>query len=127
MISGYRFLHDLGQGGFSTVYLAEQEIFERRVAVKVMHSDLRDPDARRRFVRECRATGRLTGNPHIITVFDAGTTADHRPYIAMEYLPAGTLRDRVNKIGPLPAREMVTLALPVAQALDAAHQLTRRS
>ncbi|WP_018634777.1 serine/threonine-protein kinase [Parafrankia elaeagni] len=122
MISGYRFLHDLGQGGFSTVYLAEQEIFERRVAVKVMHSDLRDPDARRRFVRECRATGRLTGNPHIITVFDAGTTTDHRPYIAMEYLPAGTLRDRVNKIGPLPVREMVTLALPVAQALDAAHQ-----
>ncbi|KPM50514.1 serine/threonine protein kinase [Frankia sp. R43] len=122
MISGYRFLRDLGHGGFSTVHLAEQEIFDRQVAVKVMHADLRDPDARRRFVRECRATGRLTGNPNIITVFDAGTTIDHRPYIAMEYFPAGTLRDRVIDQGPLPVREVLALAVPVTRALDAAHR-----
>ncbi|OAA27137.1 serine/threonine protein kinase [Frankia sp. EI5c] len=122
MINGYRFLRDLGHGGFSTVYLAEQEIFDRQVAVKLLHADLRDPDARRRFVRECRATGRLTGNRNIITVFDAGTTDDHRPYIAMEYLPAGTLRDRLEESGPLPVREMVTLAVPVTQALAAAHR-----
>ncbi|ONH58080.1 serine/threonine protein kinase [Frankia sp. CcI49] len=122
MISGYRFLRDLGHGGFSTVHLAEQEIFDRQVAVKVMHADLRDPDARRRFVRECRVTGRLTGNPNIITVFDAGTTIDHRPYIAMEYFPAGTLRDRVIDQGPLPVREVLALAVPVTRALDAAHR-----
>ncbi|CUU58614.1 Serine/threonine protein kinase [Parafrankia irregularis] len=122
MISGYRFLRDLGHGGFSTVHLAEQEIFDRQVAVKVMHADLRDPDARRRFVRECKATGRLTGNPNIITVFDAGTTVDHRPYIAMEYFPAGTLRDRVIDQGPLPVREVLSLAVPVTRALDAAHR-----
>ncbi|EFC83958.1 serine/threonine-protein kinase [Parafrankia sp. EUN1f] len=122
MISGYRFLRDLGHGGFSTVHLAEQEIFDRQVAVKVMHADLRDPDARRRFVRECKATGRLTGNPNIITVFDAGTTIDHRPYIAMEYFPAGTLRDRVVDQGPLLVREVLALAIPVTRALDAAHR-----
>ncbi|CAI7976167.1 eukaryotic-like serine/threonine-protein kinase [Frankia sp. Hr75.2] len=121
MISGYRFLHDIGHGGFSTVHLAEQEIFDRRVAVKIMHADLRDPDAERRFVRECRATGRLTGNRHIITVFDAGTTSDHRPYIAMEYFPGGTLSQRLGESGPLPVREAVALMIPITRALGAAH------
>ncbi|ABW10101.1 serine/threonine protein kinase [Parafrankia soli] len=122
MISGYRFLHDIGHGGFSTVHLAEQEIFDRRVAVKIMHADLRDPDAERRFVRECRATGRLTGNRHIITVFDAGTTSDHRPYIAMEYFPGGTLSQRLRESGPLPVREAVALMIPITRALGAAHR-----
>ncbi|WP_026239424.1 serine/threonine-protein kinase [Parafrankia discariae] len=122
MISGYRFLHDIGHGGFSTVHLAEQEIFDRRVAVKIMHADLRDPDAERRFVRECRATGRLTGNRHVITVFDAGTTSDHRPYIAMEYFPGGTLSQLLRESGPLPVREAVALMIPITRALGAAHR-----
>jgi serine/threonine protein kinase len=74
LIEGYRSFTTIGYGGFSTVCLAEQEIFDRRITIKVLHSNLREPAAERRFIRECKATGRLTGHPHIITVFDAGTT-----------------------------------------------------
>ncbi|ETA02049.1 hypothetical protein ThrDRAFT_04307 [Frankia casuarinae] len=77
MIEGYRSFELIGHGGFSTVYRAEQEIFDRRAAVKVMHSDLRDPAAERRFVRACKATGRPTGHPR-----------QHGYSQAWEYLPA---------------------------------------
>ncbi len=121
LIEGYRSFRTIGHGGFSTVYLAEQEIFDRRVAIKVLHSDLSDPAAERRFVRECRATGRLTGHPHIITVFDAGTTRDHRPYLTMEYFSAGSLVDLLRNSGPLPVAEAIALCIPVADALAEAH------
>jgi eukaryotic-like serine/threonine-protein kinase len=121
MIDGYGPLAPIGFGGFSTVYLAHQKIFDRRVAVKVLNADLRDADARRRFIRECHATGRLTGHPNIITVFDAGMTRDGRPYIAMEYAPGGSLRDRVKQAGPLAATDVRAIAAAVADALVAAH------
>ncbi|SNQ50258.1 Serine/threonine protein kinase [Frankia canadensis] len=122
LIEGYHSFTTIGYGGFSTVYLAEQEIFDRRVAVKVLHSDLRDPAAERRFVRECRATGRLTGHPHIITVFDAGTTRDHRPYLTMEYFAGGSLADALKNRGRLPVSEATALCLPIADALATAHE-----
>ncbi|WP_232291756.1 serine/threonine-protein kinase [Frankia sp. QA3] len=121
LIEGYHSFTTLGYGGFSTVYLTEQEIFDRRVAIKVLHSDLSDPAAERRFVRECRATGRPTGHPYIITVFDAGTTRDRRPYLTMEYFSDGSLADLSRSGGPLPVAEAVALCIPVADALAAAH------
>jgi tRNA A-37 threonylcarbamoyl transferase component Bud32 len=121
VIQGYRLLEPVGHGGFSTVYLAHQEIFDRQVAVKVLHADLRDEDTSRRFLRECRVTGRLSGHPAIITVYDAGITLDHRPYLAMEYLPGGSLAARVRARGPLTARETVTFGSQVAGALAVAH------
>ncbi|MBL7499241.1 serine/threonine protein kinase [Frankia sp. CNm7] len=122
MIDGYSAFEPVGRGGFSTVYLAYQEIFDRYVAVKVLHADLHDEDARRRFIRECRTTGRLTGHPHVITVFDAGTTQENRPYLAMEYFPGGSLRDRIMNEGPLPVATAVGLMLAVADALATAHR-----
>jgi hypothetical protein len=122
MIEGYDSFEPVGHGGFSTVYRAYQELLDRVVAVKVLHADLGDPDARRRFVRECRATGRLTGHPNVVTVFDAGTTRDHRPYLAMEYFPGGSLADVLASSGPLAVPAAVRIAAAVADALDAAHR-----
>nr|MDT0664338.1 serine/threonine-protein kinase [Micromonospora sp. DSM 115978] len=122
MIDGYSGFTPIGHGGFSTVYLAHQEIFDRHVAVKILHADLADADAQRRFVRECRATGRLTGHPHVVTVFDAGATRDRRPYLAMEYFPGGSLAGRVKTSGPIDVPTVVTTGVAVADALDAAHR-----
>ncbi|WP_131765918.1 serine/threonine-protein kinase [Candidatus Protofrankia californiensis] len=122
MIDGYGPLEPIGHGGFSTVYLARQEIFDRQVAVKVMNADLRDPDAKRRFLRECRAAGRLTGHPNIISVFDAGTTRDGHPYIAMEYIAGGSLADRMADTGRLAVEEVLRIGVQVADALVTAHR-----
>ncbi|WP_131773898.1 serine/threonine-protein kinase, partial [Protofrankia symbiont of Coriaria myrtifolia] len=122
MIDGYGLLEPIGYGGFSTVYLGRQEIFDRRVAVKVMNAVLADPDAKRRFLRECRVTGRLTGHPNIISVFDAGTTRDGRPYIAMEYVSGGSLADRLADAGRLDADEVLRVGAQVADALVTAHR-----
>ncbi|WP_242606430.1 serine/threonine-protein kinase [Protofrankia symbiont of Coriaria ruscifolia] len=122
MIDGYGPLEPIGHGGFSTVYLARQEIFDRQVAVKVMNADLRDPGAKRRFLRECRVTGRLTGHPNIISVFDAGTTRDGRPYIAMEYIAGGSLADRMADTGRLAVEEVLRIGVQVADALVTAHR-----
>lgn len=122
VISGYSDLAFIAEGGFSSVYKARQEQFDRTVAVKVLHADMRDAAARRRFADECRLTGRLSGEPHIITVFDAGTTEDGPPYLAMQYLPGGSLADRVASSGPLPAHETARIGSAVATALAAAHQ-----
>ena len=73
----------------------------RSVAVKVL-SGLVDPVAISRFERECATIGSLSGHPHVVSVYDAGTTVEGSPYLAMEYLPRGSLADRIQASGPLP-------------------------
>ncbi|MCU1657720.1 MAG: serine/threonine protein kinase, partial [Pseudonocardiales bacterium] len=121
VITGYRDLARIAEGGFSAVYTAYQETLGRTVAVKVLHADTRDPVARERFRDECELTGRLTGHPHIITAFDAGTTQDQRFYIAMQYLPNGSLANRLASTGPLPVGEVLLVGAAIAEALASAH------
>ncbi|MDZ5447685.1 serine/threonine-protein kinase [Micromonospora sp. 4G57] len=121
VIAGYRDLTRIAEGGFSTVYTAYQETLGRTVAVKVLRADARDPAAQQRFRSECELTGRLTGQPHIITTFDAGTTQDQRFYIAMQYLPNGSLANRLAATGPLPVAEVLHVGEAIAEALAAAH------
>ena len=61
-----------------------------------MLSGLVDPVAISRFERECATIGSLSGHPHVVSVYDAGTTVEGSPYLAMEYLPRGSLADRVH-------------------------------
>jgi serine/threonine-protein kinase PknK len=121
VITGYRDLVRIAVGGFSTVYTAYEETLGRTVAVKVLHADAHDPTARRRFQHECELTGRLTGRANIITVFAAGPTADDRFYIAMQYLPNGSLADRLAAAGPMPVQEVLRIGLAIARALETAH------
>ncbi|WP_141584193.1 serine/threonine-protein kinase [Actinomadura sp. WMMA1423] len=121
-VPGYRVLEQVGEGGFSVVYRAHQERLDRMVALKVLSISAVDDAAMRRFQRECKITGRLSGHPNIVTVLDTGTTRSGRPYIAMEYFEHGALTDRLAREGPLPVAEVLRIGVKMAGALAATHE-----
>jgi tRNA A-37 threonylcarbamoyl transferase component Bud32 len=120
-VPGYRLLEAAGRGGFSVVYRAYQADLDRVVALKVLIVEDVDDKVMRRFRRECRITGRLTGHPNIVTVLATGLTAAGCPYIATDYLERGSLRDRLRKAGPMPVGEVLRTGVKIAGALAAAH------
>lgn len=121
-VAGYRDLQRVGRGGFSVVYRARQDRFDRVVALKILSVDLTDSQVRRRFLREVTLTSRLTGHPHVVTVLDSGVTAAGRPYLAMEYFDRGSLADRLAAEGPLPLADVLRVGVKLAGALGAAHR-----
>jgi serine/threonine protein kinase len=122
-VPGYRDLARIGHGGFSVVYRAVQESFERAVALKVLTVAGSDEDARRRFLREVRLASRLSGHPHVVTVLDTGTTDSGRPYLAMDLYDGGSLKQHLTRSGPLSAAETAAVGAKIADALAAAHSL----
>lgn len=122
-IRGLRLLREIGQGGMSTVYLAEQESLGRKVAVKVMLPEaLTDEVSRRRFENEARTIARLD-HPHIVGIYEVGRTDDGLPYYAMPYLGRGHLGQRIgrqNGISHDHGRIIATLRA-LLEALDYAH------
>jgi serine/threonine protein kinase len=76
---------------------------------------------RRRFVREVTAAGRLSGHPHVIDVYDAGTLPDGRPYLVMELCPAGSLADALHRDGPMSPAQVRDIGIRISDALAAAH------
>jgi hypothetical protein len=124
VLSGrYRLESKLGSGGMSTVYLARDGTLERWVAVKVMHREMSDqPDQIERFRREARAVAQLS-HPNVVAVIDAGEDGGH-PYIVFEYVDGETLKQRIERVGPLPVDEATAYAIEIGRGLLAAH--TRR-
>ncbi|MEV4563554.1 protein kinase [Nonomuraea sp. NPDC049419] len=119
---GYRVLDQVGQGGFAVVYRAYQERLDRVVALKVLSVDRVDQRTMRRFQRELQLTGRLTGHPNVVTVFDTGMTGSGKPYIAMDFFEHGSLRERVRNEGPLPVPDVLRAGVKLAGALAAVHE-----
>jgi serine/threonine-protein kinase len=116
----FRLDEKIGSGGMSTVYRAFDETLERWVAIKLMHRDLStDADQLERFRREARAVARLS-HPNVVTVIDAGEDDGH-PYIVFEYVEGETLKDRIQRGGPLPVPEAVAYSIEIGRALMAAH------
>ena len=104
------------------VYLAHDDILDRDVALKVMSTRYAsDEEFVERFKREAQSAAALS-HPNIVSIFDRGESEDGTYYIAMEYLPGGTLKDRILKRGALPARTAAAVALQMAEALRAAHE-----
>jgi Serine/threonine protein kinase len=90
-IPGYKLACTLGKGGMATVYLAEQEIFERQVALKVMSRALGEDDTfGQRFFREARIVSQLA-HPNIVTVYDVGVH-EGIYYLSMEYIEGDDLK-----------------------------------
>src|SRR3954447_17263289 len=116
LIAGrYRLLETLGRGAMSSVWLAQDEELARSVAVKTLA-----PSAdRARFEREARAAAALS-HPNICSLYDYGE-ADGKPYMVLEYLPNGSLEDRLGN-GPRDDRETTRLATEIAAGLAHAHQ-----
>ena len=110
----------LGAGGMAQVYLARDRVLDRDVALKVMREQYAD-DAGfvERFTREARNAAALN-HPSIVQVYDQGRE-DGSYYMAMEYVPGGTLKDRIVEGGALDPGEAAGIAGRVAEALDVAH------
>ncbi len=120
-IDGFDGLAVLGRGGFSTVYSATQVDLGRQVAVKVLNIDVAEGAAQRRFERECRIVGILSGVPGIVSVHQSAFTQDGRPCIVMELMQGGSLEGFVKKNGPLRHEDVVQLADVLCSALAEAH------
>ena len=121
-IEGYEVLAPLGEGGFGRVYLARQPAFDRDVAIKLIAATGIKEDIARRFERECRAVGTLSGHPNIVTLYDCGVTRWGRPYIVMEHMAGGSLAQRLNDAGPMEWAEAVDHTIEIASALETAHR-----
>jgi serine/threonine protein kinase len=122
-IPGHAVIGVLGSGGFATVYRTWQAAVGRETAVKVDSRALHSERDQRRFFREVTAAGQLSGHPHVIDVYDAGTLRDGRPYMVMELCPGGSLNDELRRNGPLTPASACQVGVNLADALAAAHEL----
>lgn len=108
----------IARGGMATVYLAEDNLLNRPVAIKVLTGDVDqgDQDA---FLQEARAVAKLS-HPNIVDVYDAGVEGSLR-YIVMQYVPGDTLKDIVQREAPLDPRRAAELTVRLADALNYGH------
>ncbi|MGI9049715.1 MAG: protein kinase domain-containing protein [Rubrobacteraceae bacterium] len=117
----YNVLHSLGSGGMGQVFLAQDEVLGREVALKVLWERLAESEEFvERFRREARSVAALS-HPNIVSVYDQGQAEDGTYYIAMEHVSGGTLKERIVGEGPLDDREAADVAIHIAAALGAAH------
>lgn len=119
----YEVIRLLGAGGMGAVYEATQLAIGRRIAVKVLRTEVaEDPFIEQRFRREAHAAASIH-HPNIVVVHDFGTCDDGTLFLAMELLEGPSLLQRMRepKDTPLPTREAVRIGIEIASALDAAH------
>lgn len=120
VISRYRILGELGKGGMGVVYLAEDTVLPRRVAVKMLKAGLGKRHHRARFAREARAASMLN-HRNIAAVYDFGETPEGHPFIVMELAPGRTLDELIDG-GELKLADSVGVVVQVAEALSEAHR-----
>jgi serine/threonine protein kinase/Tfp pilus assembly protein PilF len=121
-LSHYRILEKLGEGGMGVVYLAEDTLLGRRVAIKTIHSraGAEDRHFRARFLREARAVSALS-HPHIAAIYDYGETEKGEPYIVMELIKGETLGE-LMLMEKLNISRSIEIIKQVGEALAEAHR-----
>ncbi|MEV8041027.1 MULTISPECIES: serine/threonine-protein kinase [unclassified Arthrobacter] len=120
-IPGFSYVSLLGSGGFSDVYLYEQDRPRRKVAVKVLLSDLKTEGARRRFESEANLMAQLSSHPYIVTIFEAEITDAGHSYLAMEYCSRPSLDVRYRR-QRFSVDEVLAVGIQVASAVETAHR-----
>ena len=119
-LPGYRFIRHLGVGGNAQVYLYEQDLPHREVAVKVLNESALSEAARSRFTAEANVTAGLA-HRHIVQVFDAKVTTDGRPYIVMPYYPQPNLFVRARR-AHMPVAEVLRIGVQIGSAVETSHR-----
>ncbi len=118
----YELIRELGQGGMAAVYLARHRDTGRLVAIKAIRARyLDDPDAIQRFAREARTVADLD-HPNIVRTEAIEEIGDRAVAIIMEYVPGGTVRDRLREFGAFSAEHAESVLRDVANALGYAHE-----
>ncbi len=115
----YEIIKSIGEGGMANVYLANDTILDRMVAVKVLRGDLSDDKFVRRFEREALSVSNLS-HPNIVEVYDVGED-NGQYFIVMEYIEGKNLKDLLKKRGKLTTTEVVDIMSQIADGLSVAH------
>jgi serine/threonine protein kinase len=120
VLSHYKIIEKIRQGGMGIVFLAHDTLLDRKVALKFLPEFLeQDETARKRFIREARSAAALD-YPYICSIHDVGE-AEGKSFIVMEYLEGQTLRDRLLQ-GTVPLKQAIEWAVQIAEALAEAHE-----
>jgi serine/threonine protein kinase/formylglycine-generating enzyme required for sulfatase activity len=118
-IGHYEVLQVLGQGGFGIVFRAFDEVLHRIVAVKVLSPQMASTSpARKRFIREARSSAKVR-HENVVQTYEV--EEQPLPYIVMEFIPGETLQQRLDRVGPVDAVEVVRIGRQIAEGLAAAH------
>src|SRR5262245_61709871 len=121
LICHYRIIRKLGAGGMGIVYLAQDTLLDRHVAIKQLPDDLAaDGSLGHRFISEAKAASALN-HPNVRMIYDVRNADDGRPFIVMEYVEGDTLDMRLRE-GPLDIDSIIQYGIQIADALDAAHE-----
>ena len=116
----YQVLSLVASGGMASVYLANDQVLERKVALKVIHPHLaKDKSFVDKFQREAKMAAQLS-HPNLVNVFDQGADGEVI-FLVMEYVPGITLRDAMNDFGALDSNKALEIIEPLTEALAAAH------
>jgi len=119
----YELERELGQGGMGTVYLARDNGLNRKVALKILKTDLSDdPAFAQKFLDEVEVTASLA-HPNIIRVYTLGEQ-DGRLYLVMEHLDQPSLEQRMDQTGKLSERDVLEIGIGIASALQFAYEET---
>jgi serine/threonine protein kinase len=119
-IDGYVVDRLIGSGGFSDVFLYEQQLPRRKVAVKALLTHDLTPQARAAFTTEADLMARLSTHPYIVTIYQAGVARDGRPYLVMEYCSRPSLAERYKR-QPLSVVDALRTAIRLSGAVATAH------
>ncbi|MDO8337380.1 MAG: serine/threonine-protein kinase [Microcella sp.] len=119
-LPGYEFVRLLGAGGFSDVFLYEQQLPRRQVAVKVLLADGLDSGARAAFVDEANLMARLSAHPSIVTIFHADIAPDDRPFFVMEYCSGPSLSEQAKR-APFSVVDALRTGVRLVGAVATAH------
>ncbi|HEY4153485.1 MAG TPA: serine/threonine-protein kinase [Pseudolysinimonas sp.] len=120
VLPGFSYVHVLGSGGFADVFLYEQNMPRRQVAVKVMLNEVVNEQVRQMFQAEANLMAQLSAHPAILTVYQAGVSADGRPYLVME-LCSASLSERYRRES-IPVPEVLRIAVKIGSAIETAHR-----